>query len=256
MSRSKILKIWKSSKNSIEIHLTPFFLPPSSLKKREKGGKKNSIYEIPRLRNSTENFSTFFFEEKGKEREGGGAGGTKRFGGGIGTKQFCQGASRRNATEPDRGKWSRGGGGGGREGGIIASGYRVLLPYVPCMRVTAFRSNRFPHPSPSPSLLLSLVRPVKINKGTINKNYTFFIHLAREGGWGLAWGSNQRSWLYTLLVHLPPSSSTRAQPPSISPFFGKRKRKRRGGEGVRKKFSLIDRWTRTVFEEEDSRDVD
>lgn len=236
------MKIWKSSKNSIEIHLTPFFLPPSSLKKEGGGEKKNNIYEIPRLRNSTENFSTFFLEEKGKEREGGRAGGTKRFGGGrsigggIGTKQFCQGASRRNATEPDRGKWSRGGGGGGREGGIIASGYRVLLPYVPCMRVTAFRSNRFPHPSPSPSLLLSLVRPVKINKGTINKNYTFFIHLAREGGWGLAWGSNQRSWLYTLLVHLPPSSSTRAQPPSFPAFdlsfFLEREREREGeGKG-------------------------
>jgi len=203
-------------------------------------------------------FPPFFSKKREKNAKAGGAGGTKRFGGGIGTKQFCQGASRRNATEPDRGKWSRGGGGGGREGGIIASGYRVLLSYVPCMRVTAFRSNRFPHPSPSPSLLLSLVRPVKINKGTINKNYTFFIHLAREGGWGLAWGSNQRSWLYILLVHLPPSSSTRAQPPSISPFFGKRKRKRKRKRrgGVRKKFSSIDRWTRTVFEEEDSRDVD
>ena len=162
------MKIWKSSKNSIEIHLTPFFLPPSSLKKEGGGEKKNNIYEIPRLRNSTENFSTFFLEEKGKEREGGRAGGTKRFGGGrsigggIGTKQFCQRASRRNATEPDRGKWSRGGGGGGGGrggGGIIASGYRVLLPYVPCMRVTAFRSNRFPHPPlPLPSSFLSFGR--------------------------------------------------------------------------------------------------
>lgn len=135
----------------------------------------------------------------------------------------------------------------GEEGGIIASGYRVLLPYVPCMRVTAFRSDRSP---PSP---LSLVRPVKINKGTINKNYTFFIHLAREGlGW-VGFG-----WLRPTIAAIPSWSSPpppRLEPsplrfqPSISPFFWKEKEKE---EEVRKKFSSIDRWT--VFEEEDSRD--
>lgn len=123
--------------------------------------------------------------------------------------------------------------------------YCVRVPCTTTLRAV-HACNRFsfqPLPSPpSPSpLLLSLVRPVKINKGTINKNYTFFIHLAREGGWGLAWGSNQRSWLYTLLVHLPPFSSTRAQPPSFPAFdlsfFWKEKEKEKGrGRGEKEIF--------------------
>lgn len=110
--------------------------------------------------------------------------------------------------------------------------------------------NRFSFRPLSPLSPLSLVRPVKINKGTINKNYTFFIHLAREGlGW-VGFG-----WLRPTIAAIPSWSSPpppRLEPsplrfqPSISPFFWKEKEKE---EEVRKKFSSIDRWT--VFEEED-----
>lgn len=188
-----------------------------------------------------ENFSFLF------RRKGGGGGGLEEvevvLSEASGRNNFEEGESRRNATEPDRGKWSRGGGGGH---------YCVRVPCTTTLRAV-HACNRFSFRPLSPLSPLSLVRPVKINKGTINKNYTFFIHLAREGlGW-VGFG-----WLRPTIAAIPSWSSPpppRLEPsplrfqPSISPFFWKEKEKE---EEVRKKFSSIDRWT--VFEEEDSRD--
>lgn len=68
----------------------------------------------------------------------------------------------------------------------------------------------------------------------------------------MGWGSNQRSWLH----HSGPLPPLRLEPnpfrfqPSSSPFFWKEKEKEKEERGMRKKFSSIDRWTRTIFEEE------
>lgn len=201
-------------------------LPDPLPLKRER--KKKYTWNSENWKFSSENFH--FFEEKGKNTKATIESVVVVSIRGIGTKQFCQGASRRNATEPDRGKWSRGGGGGGGRGGH----YCVRVPCTTTLRAV-HACNRFSfHASLPLSPPPSLVRPVKINKGTINKNYTFFIHLAREGARGLG--------LQPTIVATPFWSTspppTRAQPlpfPAFElSFFWKEKEKEKEGRGDEK----------------------
>lgn len=217
-------------------------LPDPLPLKRER--KKKYTWNSENWKFSSENFH--FFEENGKNTKATIESVVVVSIRGIGTKQFCQGASRRNATEPDRGKWSRGGGGGGGGGGH----YCVRVPCTTTLRAV-HACNRFSfHASPPlspPPLSFGRWKLIKVQLIKI----THFSSTSLGKGL-VGWGSNQRSWLY----HSGPLPPLRFEPnpfrfqPSSSPFFWKEKEKEKEERGMRKKFSSIDRWTRTVFEEE------